>query len=125
MCYDGDMRYDILLWDVDHTLLDFKASERWAIREGFKLFGREISDEDIALYSAINDGYWKRFERGEVTKERLLVGRFEDFFARLGISDIEPQAFEDFYQSALGDVYFYLDESFKLLSQLVGAAGSM
>ncbi len=120
MCYDGSMRYDILLWDVDQTLLDFKASERWAIREGFKLFGRDISDGDIAVYSGINDRYWKLFEKGEVSKERLLVGRFEELFARLGISDMDPQAFEDFYQSALGDVYFYLDESYKLIAQLRG-----
>lgn len=114
------MRYDILLWDVDQTLLDFKASERWAIREGFKLFGHDISDEQIAAYSAINDRWWKRFEKGEVTKEELLTGRFAEFFAALGITDMDPAAFEDFYQSALGDVYFYLDESYKLIKQLRG-----
>ena len=114
------MRYDVLLWDVDATLLDFKASERWAIREGFRLFGHEISDEQIAAYSAVNDRWWKRFERGEVSKEELLTGRFEEFFDSLGITDMDPDAFEDFYQSALGDVYFYLDESYKLIKQLRG-----
>lgn len=114
------MRYDILLWDVDQTLLDFKASERWAIREGFQRFGHDISDAQIAAYSAINDRWWKRFEKGEVTKAELLTGRFAEFFAALGITDMDPDAFEDFYQSALGDVYFFLDESYKLIKQLRG-----
>ena len=120
MCYDETMRYDILLWDVDATLLDFKASERWALREGFKRRGKDITDEQIALYSAINDRWWKRFEKGEVTKGELLTGRFAEFFAALGLSDMDPADFESFYQSALGDVYFYLDESYKLIKQLRG-----
>lgn len=114
------MRYDILLWDVDATLLDFKASERWALKEGFKRRGRELSDEDIARYSAINDRWWKRFEKGEVSKAELLPGRFAEFFALLGLEDMDPVEFDDYYQGALGDVYFYLDESYKLVRQLHG-----
>lgn len=114
------MRYDILLWDVDATLLDFKASERWALKEGFKRHGKELSEEEVDRYSAINDRWWKRFEKGEVSKEELLPGRFSEFFGLLGLEELDPVEFDRFYQSALGDVYFYLDESFKLVRQLHG-----
>ena len=114
------MRYDILLWDVDATLLDFKASERWALKEGFKRHGKTLRDEDIARYSAINDAWWKRFEKGEVTKAELLPGRFADFFSVMGLSDMDPAAFDDYYQGALGEVYFFLDEAYKLVKQLHG-----
>ena len=38
-------KFDIILWDVDQTLLDFKKSESYAIRFCFRKFGKEASDE--------------------------------------------------------------------------------
>ena len=70
-----------LLWDVDGTLLDFDYSMRGALRKCFHTLGKPLTEEMILRYSQINDGYWKRLERGEVTKEELLPGRFRDFFA--------------------------------------------
>ena len=39
------MKYDILLWDVDDTLLDFGRSETYAIKHCFDLIGYKISEE--------------------------------------------------------------------------------
>ena len=48
-----------ILWDVDGTLLDFKAAEYAAIKSLFKVFGLgECTDRMVARYSAINDGFW-------------------------------------------------------------------
>ena len=49
--------------DVDQTLLDFTRSEDYALRNTFEQFGRQIDSETVALYSGINDSYWKRLER--------------------------------------------------------------
>ena len=103
------MKYDILLWDVDDTLLDFGRSETYAIKHCFDLIGYKISEEWIKRYSIINQSYWKRLEKGEVTKPQVLRGRFADLFDEMCIdmSETEITEFELNYQKALGDVYFY------------------
>lgn len=113
-------RFTTILWDVDQTLLDFDKSQRWALYESFRRFGREITDDTVALYAEINDSFWKRHELGEITREELLPGRFESLFKSLSITDIPVKEFADFYQKALGSVYFFRDDSFELCSKLKG-----
>ena len=72
--------FTTILWDVDNTLLDFDYSCRAALRQCFRTIGKEITEEMIERYNQINDIYWKRLEKGEVTKAHLLAGRFADFF---------------------------------------------
>ena len=76
----------LLLWDVDGTLLDFKSAERAAIKGLFEEFslGR-CSDDMLLRYSQINEVYWKRLERNEITKSQVLIGRFEHFFQEIGV----------------------------------------
>ena len=73
------MPYDCLLADADGTLFNFHAGERIALRTVLQALNLPDSDEWIARYSRINDGHWKRLERGETTQSRLRVERFEDF----------------------------------------------
>ena len=59
-----------VLWDLDGTLLDFKASESAAIRKCFGIFGfGACSEEMIARYSAINVRHWEMLERGTRAEE--------------------------------------------------------
>lgn len=90
-----------ILWDVDGTLLDFGASERECIRLCFSKYGIDITDEQLEWYSACNHRYWKRLEKGEITRERVYIGRFEEFLEYLGISDIPLKQLNDEYQEAL------------------------
>ena len=110
--------YDIIFWDVDQTLLDFTKSEDYALRYAFGQFGKKIDGQIVDLYSAINDSYWKRLEREEITKEEVLRGRFETLFERLSISDISISEFASIFQNALGSVYYYKDDSFLLCNEL-------
>ena len=79
--------YKAILWDVDGTLLNFLKSENAAIKECFQHFGLpECTDEMVEVYSAINEGYWKLLERGEITKPELFTRRFRDFFGKIGVT---------------------------------------
>ncbi len=111
-------KYEIILWDVDQTLLDFTKSEDYALRAAFKKFGRTIDTKTVNLYAGINDSYWKRLERGEISKEEVLRGRFETLFERLQIDGISAEEFAPVYQKALGSVYYYRDDSYLLCCEL-------
>lgn len=113
-------RFMTILWDVDGTLLDFAYSQRYALRKCFNTIGREITEEEIGLYARINDDYWKRLELGEITKEELLPGRFTALFSVLGIEGVDVKAFLQEYQTALGSVFSYLDDSLTICKKLQG-----
>ena len=110
-----------ILWDVDGTLLDFQAAEKTAVQRLFLEFGLgDCTDEMVRRYSAINDGYWKRLERGEITKQEVLLGRFREFFAELGLDPGLAEAFNARYQLALGDTVVYRDDSLNVIKSLHG-----
>lgn len=114
-------RFDILLWDVDGTLLDFIAAEKAAVQTLFREFGLgECTDEMVERYSRINKEYWERLERGELSKPEILVRRFADFFASEELDASKAPEFNEQYQVRLGDTVVFCDDSYELLSSLRG-----
>lgn len=77
---------DIFLLDADETLLDFRRAERESLTAVLSERGITVSEELIARYHAINDSLWKKLERHEITRPRLLTERFELLFSEYGIS---------------------------------------
>ena len=45
--------YKYLLFDLDDTLLDFKAAEAASVRRVFKEFNIDSSDKTVSVYSNI------------------------------------------------------------------------
>lgn len=82
---NGMKKYTTLLFDNDNTLMDFYAAEEQAIKNTCRAYGVEPSDCNARLYSEINDGFWKRFEKGEIKREEIKVGRFRGFIEALGL----------------------------------------
>lgn len=111
-------RFKTILWDVDNTLLDFDKSEDYALRYSFEQFGKKIDTKTVHLYSKINMSYWESLERGEITKDKVLSGRFESLFKELLISDIPVGEFQAIYQKALGSVAYYKDNAYRLCKEL-------
>ena len=112
-----DRRYDVVLLDVDGTLLDFKLSEKLGMEHVMRAFGVEPTKERLELYHEINEGFWSAFERGEVTKERLVWERFNVFFARLGIT-VDGHATESLYRRQLDASAFLIDGALELCAYL-------
>lgn len=110
----------IILWDIDATLLDFLKSENMALKKAFARFDLgECTDSTVAEYSAINQSYWNRLETGELTKEQVLVGRFEEFLNVKGFCDVDANEFCEFYESSLPDCVEFIgnaEETIKALS---------
>ncbi|MDE7404250.1 MAG: HAD family hydrolase, partial [Lachnospiraceae bacterium] len=113
-------RFNIILWYVDQTLLDFDKSQEYALDFSFKQFGKKIDDTILAQYREINTAYWIRYELGEITKDELVTGRFDTLFSQLGITDIASKDFNVVYQKALGSVFYFRDDAYQLCSRLKG-----
>ena len=113
--------FDVLLWDIDGTLLDFAAAESAAVKSLFREFGLgECPDAMVARYAAINKRWWEALERGEYTKPEILVGRFEEFFAAEGIDTSLAPEFNELYQLRLGDTVAFHDGSYEIVASLRG-----
>lgn len=114
-------RIKVVLWDIDGTLLDFHVAEKYAIRACFDKFRLgECTDEMLRDYAEINAGYWKRLERGELSKPQVLVGRFEEFFGKAGIDITVAPAFNEEYQVRLGDTICFCTNALETVKALQG-----
>lgn len=108
----------VVLLDLDDTLLDFGQAERVAMRRVLGENGLPADDATLALYSRINDAYWKRFERGEIGRREVLVGRFRDFLAEEGASGLDPDAVQDRYETLLSEGHWFVPGAEALLDAL-------
>ena len=79
------MRNNYLL-DADETILDFLRSSRESFAQAMAWAGMPRLASDYEKFRAVNDALWKAYERGEVTKFRLVVERFARFFAAEGVA---------------------------------------
>ena len=81
-----DLKYKYLLFDLDHTLLDFDAAEDIALSQ---LLKEEEGVVDIQAYKdyyvPMNKALWKDLEQKKITKAELINTRFAKLFAHFGI----------------------------------------
>ncbi len=98
------MEYEVLLFDSDDTLLDFKAAEKNALRLALTECGLEYNDALALSYSKANDVYWKAFEKGEIEKKEIYVGRFQLFLKNANI-DFDPKTLSEKYEGFLKKQY--------------------
>lgn len=94
------MTYTTLLFDVDDTLLDFKAAEKQALRNLFEAEGLSFTTELQELYRETNEARWRALEAGTMTQEEVVNGRFGAFFQLLG-QEVDSMALEGKYREYL------------------------
>lgn len=112
------MKYEVILFDADDTLFDFKKSEEYA-------FERAINEFDIKydrnyhykIYKNINKKIWEELEKGLILVEDLRVERFKRFSKKLNIS-VDPRKFNKVYSDFLSETSFLIEDSHKLISSL-------
>ena len=76
-------KYTFLLFDADNTLLDFDENERVSIINTFGKFGLPCNEKTLKLYHEINISYWAMLAENRVTREELLIFRFQNGISRL------------------------------------------
>ena len=108
-----------VLLDIDDTILDFKKAEAIAIRKTFQHIGISVDDALIKRYSEINQLQWERLERGELTREQVLVERFDILFEELGVNAPSEMA-QATYEYLLGIGHYFIDGAEEMLKSLYG-----
>ncbi len=107
-----------IFFDLDETLFDFPLAERLAITETFTELGIDPTEENIERYSRINRLCWDGLERGELTRERLVILRFEMLFSELSRADLSPDVAQRLYENALGGQHPFIEGAEDVLSEL-------
>ena len=109
--------FRFLFLDFDDTLLDFHKAEAIAVDKAFRAVGVQPTPELIARYSAVNKLHWQMLERGELTREEVLVERFAYLFREQCIP-ADPAACKTYYEDYLCLGHFFMPGAEDILAYL-------
>ena len=111
--------FEFLFLDLDDTILDFQKAEHIALSKTLRNFGLEPTERVLKRYNLINKAHWEALERKELTREQVLVGRFQTLFAEMGIT-VEPVQVARAYEDNLSIGHYFLpgaEEAVEALSK--------
>lgn len=112
------MKHSLFLFDLDDTLLDFKASEQLSFVRTLNQLGHyDVTDALFTQYQAINTGLWRAFEQGAVSKDFLKVERFRKTFEANRLQ-LDPEAASLLYLESLSETVVLIDGATALCAQL-------
>jgi len=111
------MRYTTLLFDLDHTLFDFDASEAAAFSKTFADAGINDADRFRNAFAAINTALWLDVERGALSPDEVNPLRFQKLIDQSGL-DADPLVLADDYIVGLGAEGDLFPDARKVLEDL-------
>lgn len=110
-------RYSYLLFDADDTLFDFSAANHNAFARVCDYCGLTYTEALYEHYESINAPLWQQLNRGEVTKEFLVVERFRRFLAEVGVN-ADPAECNRIQLSGLGSSSVLFPEALEVVRTL-------
>ena len=101
------MTYKFILFDLDHTLLDFDTAEDVALTQLLKEEGVVDIKAYKDYYVPMNKTLWKDLEEKKITKQELVNTRFSKMFSHFGIEKDGVYLAEryQFYLAQQGQVF--------------------
>ena len=112
------MKYDILLFDADNTVLDFDKSEEQALKRAFDECNLHFSDNTLQTYRKNNIRQWQLFEQGIIEKSQVLVNRFAETFAELELPTGKVEKVSALYEEYLHYGYYTVAYVKEVLEEL-------
>lgn len=109
---------EYLFLDLDDTILDFHKAERIALSKTLRDFGLEPTEAVLSRYHEINIWHWQQLEKGLMTRDQVLEGRFRTLFSELG-HPVDAVAVTRAYERNLGIGHYFLpgaEDAVKALS---------
>lgn len=112
------MNYEVIIFDADETLFDFKKSEKYALKNTMIEFGIDYDENyHLKVYKDINTLIWKEFENGLIIQRDLNIERFKRLLSKLNIKFDEVK-FAKSYVKHLSCASFLYDDSMALIESL-------
>ena len=109
--------FEFLFLDLDDTILDFQKAEHVALSKTLRGFGLEPTETVLKRYNLINKAHWEALERKELTREQVLLGRFQVLFEEMGIS-AEPMKVARAYEHNLSIGHWFLPGAEEAVARL-------
>jgi 2-haloacid dehalogenase len=110
--------YRGFLFDADNTIFDYDRAEVEALDETMAEAAPSVAFAQArAAYRTINADYWKRFERAEISREELKIGRFADLLSTLGVAG-DARAMGDSYLARLSHKAYFLPHAREVIETL-------
>lgn len=112
------MKYNILLFDADNTILDFDKAEEQALKRAFAESGLHFDDDALTVYRRNNMRQWRLFEQGVIReKSEVLSSRFVETFNELGLT-ADSAVTADLYEQYLHEGFFVIYNAEQVLQGL-------
>ena len=106
-----------ILFDLDDKLLDFTKAEAIALRRALEEAGLPAGKDVLDRYHVINRRQWELLEEGLLTREQVLVRRFQLLFEELGVK-ADPKAVCEQYETYLAQGHWFVPGAPELLRVL-------
>lgn len=113
---------ETIFLDLDDTILDFTRGEAHALTRALTEMGVEPSPAILARYHAINASQWELLEEGILTRDQVLVRRFDLLFGELGLSCSGRETCER-YEGHLAEEHDFIPGARELLEALAPRYG--
>ena len=113
------MAYDVILIDIDNTLLDFNAGTAVSLRQLLGDFGLELTEERLQQFFTINNSLWTAYEHGEIEKSFIFPTRFQRWLGDMGITT-DWLAANERYAEGLRQSAVLMPRAMELLDALKG-----
>lgn len=111
------MKYPILLFDLDGTILDFDANEADSLRQLFQIKKENLTEDVLQVYHGINEQLWRDYENGKIVQEEVLNTRFSKTMA-IFHKNIDGREWEATYRELLGNGHQVIEGAPEVLKKL-------
>lgn len=109
------MKYEWLLFDLDNTILEFAASEHYALERTLHQVGISLNPTNFSIYEKINRRCWDAFEEGTLLQADLNETRFSQFLAALNLPTTNANELGNYYLEQLSEKAVFMDGAKALL----------
>ena len=116
----NNIKYDIIFFDADETLFDYKRSEKDSFKKTLiELFRiKNIKAQKIyERYSLINEKLWDKYHQNIISKKEVLDTRFFILFNEIKMK-VDLILFNKIYMENLSNSHYLMPNAIETLSQL-------